>query len=106
MICFRHFLSQRRGPETFEHLNFSREILYRFIFSLQLSRHPQASDVSKQHERAGHRFTLVLSQHGGGAAVLRSCGLGCCRVVFRCGLLWNPGVETRTVTHSIVRYGD
>ena len=36
---------------------------------------------SKQHERAGHRFTLKFIQHGSGAAVLSSCGPDCCRVV-------------------------
>ena len=45
--------------------------------------HPQASVHSKQHERAGHWFTLIFFQHGIGAVVWSSC-----RVVFRCGLLW------------------
>ena len=36
---------------------------------------------SKQHERAGHRFTLISIQHGSGAAVLSSCGPDCCRLV-------------------------
>ena len=57
-------------------------------------RHPQAIVHSKQHVRAGHRFTLIFVPHGSGAAVLSSCGLGCCRVV-SVVVYSGLGVETR-----------
>ena len=57
-------------------------------------RHPQTILLSKQHERAGHLFTLVFVHHGSGAAVLSSCGPGCCRVV-SVVVYSGLGVETR-----------
>ena len=45
--------------------------------------------------------THLFIQHGSGAAVLSSCGPGCCRVVFFCGPLW---IGSRDAW--IVWYGD